>query len=272
MFRESTFQNRATLKWTPQNPKNIGILLLHGYAEHARRYRTYGDRMAGEGYTVFAIEHIGHGKSNGRPGYVPSFDGMKQDALDYFDYIRKANPEFKWIVFGHSMGGLLACHIALDRQDQLSALMLSGPLLETPAGIPAVVKKIGRWMSKVLPTIPVIALETDALCREPDVIRRYLADPLVYNGKIRARTGIELEDAVFAMRKRFGDISVPLWVGHGTLDRLAMPAGSKHLFEACSSTDKEYKSYNGLYHEILNEPESEVVLHDMTYWLKKRFA
>jgi len=62
-----------------------------------------------------------------------------------------------------------------------------------------------------------------------------------------------------------------MWVGHGTLDRLAMPAGSRYLFDVAPSADKEYKAYNGLYHEILNEPESEVVLHDMTFWLKKRF-
>ncbi len=271
MFRESVFQNRAVLKWTPQNPRKIGILLLHGYAEHARRYRTFGDRMAGEGYHVFAIEHIGHGKSPGRPGYVPSFEALKNDTIAYFDFIRQSNPDFQWIVFGHSMGGLLACHLSLDRKDQISALMLSGPLLDTPAGIPNIVKKIGRVFSKLIPTLPVIALDVEGLCREPDVIRRYRADPLVYNGKIRARTGIELEDAVFAIRERFHEFTLPMWIGHGTLDRLAMPAGSRYLFDVAPSADKEFKAYNGLYHEILNEPESEVVLHDMTFWLRKRF-
>lgn len=197
MFRESAFQNRATLKWEPQESKKTGILLLHGYAEHSRRYRTFGDRMAGEGYHVFAMDQIGHGKSPGRRGYIPSFESMKQDTLAYFDFLRQSHPDFSWIVFGHSMGGLLACHVTLDRQDKIAALMLSGPLLDTPSGIPNIVKKIGRVVSKIIPIMPVVALDIEGLCREPDVIRRYMADPLVYTGKIRARTGIELEDAVF---------------------------------------------------------------------------
>ncbi|MEN9839657.1 MAG: hypothetical protein RL177_1136, partial [Bacteroidota bacterium] len=90
MFRESVFQNRATLKWEPQKSKKTGILLLHGYAEHARRYRTFGDRMAGEGYHVFAIDHVGHGKSPGRPGYIASFDAMKEDTIAYFDFLRQS--------------------------------------------------------------------------------------------------------------------------------------------------------------------------------------
>lgn len=272
MFRESIFRNRATLVWEPREARKIGIMLLHGYAEHARRYRTFGDRLANDGYHVFAIEHIGHGKSDGRRAFIPDFKQVREETAAWFDLLRQNNPDFRWAVFGHSMGGLIASWLALDRGEQLSAVMLSGPLIEPPAGISEIVKKIARVLAKVVPALPAVAFDIDGLCRDPEVVRRYKADPLVYTGKIRVGTGIQLENAIHELLPRMGEIRLPLWIGHGSLDRLAMPSGSLHLFQMASSTDKERKLYNGLYHEILNEPEGEVVLHDITYWLKKRLS
>lgn len=272
MFRESTFRNRATLVWEPREARKIGILLLHGYAEHARRYRTFGDRLANDGYHVFAIEHMGHGKSGGKRAFIPSFQQMRMETAEWFDLLRQNNPGFRWAIFGHSMGGLLGAWLAIDRRDDVSALMLSGPLIDPPAGISNLVKKIARVLAKVVPTLPAVSFDIDGLCRDPEVVRRYMADPLVYTGKIRVGTGIELENSMNELIPRLGELSVPLWIGHGSLDRLAMPSGSSTLLQMAASTDKERKLYNGLYHEILNEPEGEVVLHDITFWLKKRLS
>ena len=69
-------------KWLPdQQPKAI-ILLIHGYAEHAGRYQYFAEHCVGKGYAVFALDHWGHGQSDGTPGYVPDFsvfhDGVDQ--------------------------------------------------------------------------------------------------------------------------------------------------------------------------------------------------
>lgn len=272
MFRESIFRNRATLVWEPREPRKIGILLLHGYAEHARRYRTFGDRLANDGYHVFAIEHMGHGKSEGRRGHITDFGQLREETAAWFDLLRQNNPDFRWAVFGHSMGGLIAIWLTLDRPEHVSALMLSGPLIDPPSSISEPVKKIARVLAAVVPSLPAVAFDIDGLCRDPEVVRRYRADPLVYTGKLRVGTGIQLENAIDEVLPRLGEIRAPLWVGHGSLDRLTMPSGSLRLLQMVSSADKERKLYNGLYHELLNEPEGEVVLHDITWWLKKRLS
>ena len=59
---------------------------------------------------------------------------------------------------------------------------------------------------------------------------------------------------------------------HGTEDALPSPAGSEALYRRAGSTDKTLKLYDGLYHEILNEPEKDVVLEDIASWLDARSA
>jgi alpha-beta hydrolase superfamily lysophospholipase len=272
MFRESIFRNRATLVWEPREARKVGILLLHGYGEHARRYRTFGDRLANDGYHVFAIEHMGHGKSAGRRAYIPDFSALREETAAWFDLLRQNHPGYRWGVFGHSMGGLIGTWLTLDRPEHVSALMLSGPLIDPPAGISEVVKRIARLLAVVAPILPAVPFDVEGICRDPEVVRRFRADPLVYNGKIRVGTGIQLENAIRDVLPRLGEIQAPMWIGHGSLDRLAMPSGSLRLLQMANSQDKERKLYNGLYHEILNEPEGEVVLHDLTWWLKKRLS
>ncbi len=276
MFREHDFTlpdgtRRATIAWTPQHPKGVGILLLHGYAEHARRYRNFGTRMSGEGWHVYAMDHAGHGKSPGTRGRVDSIETLALDARTYLHHLMHAHPDFRWFVFGHSMGGLVALHTVLPVQHAVAGLLLSGPLFRTPP-TPGIVKALGRLVAAVAPALPAVPLDADAVSRDPDVVKRYKADPLNYTGKVRAGTGICFEDATRVVHGLFPEITLPLWIGAGGLDRLVPNDGARLLHERASSTDKTLKIYEGLYHEILNEPEGEVVLHDLVQWLKKRIA
>jgi acylglycerol lipase len=275
IFKESVFitkrgQNLATYYKVATGESSDAILLFHGYAEHVGRYRTFIDRLSREGFHVFAIDHHGHGNSEGKFGLLKSFDTLVDDVSDWFDSLKKQHPDFKWHVFGHSMGGGIALNFALNRQDELQTMMLSGPLIMLPDGTPGIVKAVGRVVAAIFPSVPIIPIDFDALSRDPDVVRRYKDDPRVYSGKVRARTAIEIDKFASRIRKRLSEITLPFWVGHGDLDRITSPYGSKLLYENASSADKTLKLYNGLFHEILNEPESAIVTHDLTLWLKKR--
>lgn len=57
---------------------------------------------------------------------------------------------------------------------------------------------------------------------------------------------------------------------HGTADCVATVDGSRRLYEQTKSGDKQLQLYPGLYHEVLNEPEREQVLADLTEWVEKR--
>ena len=65
---------------------------------------------------------------------------------------------------------------------------------------------------------------------------------------------------------------VPLLVMHGTADRLAPVDGAVMVNDRAASSDRTLRLYEGLYHEILNEPEQESVLADLVGWLEARTA
>ena len=99
------------------------------------------------------------------------------------------------------------------------------------------------------------------------MVTDYESDPLVHHGGIPARTGAELNRAMERIRHRMEALEVPLLIMHGTRDLLADPEGSRQLYERAESGDKDLRLYEGLYHEILNEPEKGQVLADMIDWL-----
>ena len=93
------------------------------------------------------------------------------------------------------------------------------------------------------------------ISKDPEVRSRYQSDPLIYKGKIRARKGYEVMMSMEYVMERFTAIDLPILVMHGVDDKITDPLGSQMLFDGVSSNDKSLKYFDGLYHEIFNEPE-----------------
>jgi alpha-beta hydrolase superfamily lysophospholipase len=110
-------------------------------------------------------------------------------------------------------------------------------------------------------------IEPSWLSHDPAIVRAYLDDPLVYTGKICARTGIELLKAQQRILAQASRIELPVLMVHGGDDRLCPLAGARPFYEALASRDKTLTVYDGLYHEVYNEPEREQVLEDVLAWL-----
>ncbi|HWR46364.1 MAG TPA: alpha/beta hydrolase, partial [Pseudonocardiaceae bacterium] len=102
-----------------------------------------------------------------------------------------------------------------------------------------------------------------------EVIRAYRADPLVYHGKVKARTGAEMLATMKGLPARLPRLSMPLLLLHGTDDQICALAGSAMVHDKVSSPDKTLHRYQGLYHEVFNEPEREAILTDLLSWLNQ---
>jgi lysophospholipase len=126
-------------------------------------------------------------------------------------------------------------------------------------------------LAAIVPSLPLIPIDFEALSRDPGVVKRYKEDPRVYSGKVKAGTAIALDEFTTYIQPRLHELELPFWAGHGTLDRVTDPAGTKLLLANASSADKTIKMYHGLFHELLNEPEQDIVIHDILHWLRKRF-
>jgi alpha-beta hydrolase superfamily lysophospholipase len=103
-------------------------------------------------------------------------------------------------------------------------------------------------------------------------VTAYDTDPLVHHGRLPARTVAELAAAIDTFPEAVTTITVPTLILYGTADGLCPPSGSLMLGERIGATDKSVKAYDGLFHEILNEPERDVVLADIRAWLSARVA
>ncbi|MFT4011596.1 MAG: alpha/beta hydrolase [Nocardioidaceae bacterium] len=254
--------------WLPERPKAL-VLLAHGVSEHTGRYQHVAKRLVDAGYAVYGVDHHGHGRSDGAQGNIGSMAGVVADIGQLREIATEAVPNVPVFLLGHSLGSLISLVYATSGGEQgLAGLVLSGAAVEAAVGSRAE-RALAPVLSKVLPNLPVVDLGIDNICRDPAVVQAYRDDPLVYTGKMRARTGAEALLAMEKVAPRLSSIKLPLLVLHGSEDRLATPAGAQLVHDTASSQDKSITIYDGLYHEIFNEPEQQAVLDDVVTWLDK---
>lgn len=255
--------------WTPAAPRGL-VVLVHGMGEHSGRYGHVAHALTEKGFAVHAHDHRGHGRSGGKPGLIDRMDHLVADIGIAFEHARAAVPDGPVVMLGHSMGGLSSALWAEDNRSRLDALCLSGPLAALDAANP-VTRLAAKVLSAALPGLPLIAVDDSALSHDPQVGIEYRADPLIFAGKLPARTVGELAAGVAKVQANASKLTMPLLVQHGELDTLAPPAGSAELFEKAAATDKTRIVYPGMYHEIFNEVDRARVLGDLTDWLAGRF-
>jgi acylglycerol lipase len=252
--------------WLPPGPCRGVVVIAHGAGEHSGRYPHVAERLVREGYAVYAIDHRGHGRSAGPRAYIDRVDNVVADLDTLVVRAASEHPGVPAFLLGHSMGGMVSLCYAMRHQDRLDALVLSAPLAALEAASPAL-RIVVKVLSVVAPRLPVIAVDPALVSRDPAVVEAYKADPLVYHGKLAARTVGEFAAAVESFPSRVPEITIPTLILYGTADGLCPPAGSVMVGERIGSDDVTVKSYPGLYHEILNEPEREQVMDDMCAWL-----
>ena len=243
------------------------VLALHGLGEHSGRYEHFAAALTDAGYAVHALDHRGHGKSEGKRTYVKSYDEFQRDILQFRRLVEQEHPGVALVVFGHSMGGNLALGHVLDHQEGVRGLALSAPALAIGSSLSPTKIKLLMMIAKVAPGVRPEALDANAISRDPAVVAAYRADPLVYSGKITAGVGAALIGSMQRMPARYAELRLPLLLQHGTADRLADISGTRALAAGAVNADVTTHYYEGLYHEIYNEPEQAAVIADLTGWL-----
>jgi alpha-beta hydrolase superfamily lysophospholipase len=255
--------------WLPASGPRAAVVLAHGASEHSGRYAWTGERLAERGYALYAVDHRGHGRSEGPRAVIDRMDNAVEDLNQLVAIACSRHGDRRPFLLGHSMGGAVALAYALRHQEELEGLVLSAPLAALEAASP-VTRWTGILLSAVAPRLGVYEIDSTAVSRDPEVVRAYDADPLNHHGKLPARTVAELTAAVGRFPVEVPRLTLPLLVMHGTADRLTPPEGSEMVHAGVASGDKTILRYDGLYHEILNEPERDRVVGDILAWLDAR--
>lgn len=254
--------------WLPPRPAAL-VAIAHGAGEHSGRYEHVAARLAGASYAVYALDHRGHGRSEGARATIESLDRVVADLRSFLGLCRERSDDRPLFLLGHSMGGCISLAYACRHQEEIDGLILSSPLASSAAAS-APLRAISKALGALAPSLGVYAVETEAISRDPEVVRAYETDPLVFHGKLSARTVAELTRATESFPSQVRKLRLPLLVIHGTGDRITPPAGSEMVVERAASSDKTLRLFDGLYHETLNEPEQGEVLDLVVSWLDQR--
>jgi acylglycerol lipase len=256
--------------WQAENPIAV-VVISHGLGEHGGRYGELASALVGLNYTVYAIDHRGHGQSYGHRGSINRFQYCVDDLNQLIDKV-SAEHQLPVLLLGHSMGGAIAVEFTLQHQEKLSALLLSGAGLSVDV-VNMPIQVLCGVLSMFIPNLPSFAVAPDLVSRDSSVVKDYFEDPLNLSSRIPLKTISELVNKVKKLPAQFSSISLPILIMHGREDKLVPASSSEALFDRVGSTDKEMKIYPGLYHEILNElpTDRQQVINDICEWIVGRF-
>ncbi len=266
-------QNSETFfarSWAISNPRAV-ICIVHGFGEHSGRYQHVAETLCAHGFAVTAMDNFGHGKTTGKRGYSPSFEATMDSIQNFLDETEKLFPGSKKFLWGHSMGGGLVANFILRRQPAIIGAILGSPLFKMAFSPPMIKVVLARIMNNIFPSFSENAnLEIPAISRDAQIVKAYSQDPLVH-GRMSARTFLELMDSGRWALANSGKLNIPCLHMHGTADRLTSYNASKEFVSKAPPQLLTFKSWEGFYHELHNEPEPDraKVLEYVIEWMKR---
>lgn len=253
----------------PDAPK-AHVAIIHGYGDHAGRYRRTIDALVNDGYAVHAFDYRGHGQADGRRGHTDKFSDMLSDLELFMNKVAGKLAGKKLFVFAHSHGGLMMMHhLKKHGADGVSGVIVSGPYLKL-ALVPPAIKVIGaKLIGKVIPWLPTpTGLTSKDLTRDPAIQAEIDKDPL-YGRNATPRWFVESNRAQLEALGFGSDIKVPVYMLLGEKDGIASVPANKEFFATLGTADKQLKVYPGMLHEIWNETGREEVWRDISQWISQ---
>lgn len=263
-----------TYHWQPDPASGPGprytFVVVPGICEHAGRYDAVARALAARGCSVHAYDRRGHGRSEGVRRDAPSFDHLVDDLERFVRLVLRLEPARSVVLLAHSFGALEAAALLAERQPALAAAVLSGTPLVPPAALSGGLAWLARGLAQLAPRVRLPAeLDLRSLSRDPEVVRRYRADPLIGHSLSARMAGIALA-AVERAPLLAREIELPVLMVHGADDEIAPPAAARRFFDALASEERELRIYPGLRHEVLFEPEGDNVLREIGAFLVRR--
>jgi lysophospholipase len=253
-------------EWKPKAAPRAVLLIVHGIRDHALRYQPLAEAVAEQGFVVYAQDMRGHGHSGGPRQRWETLTELRDDVDLLIAEAKQRNPGLPLFVYGHSMGGLVSTDVALEHPE-LAGLVLSGAALKLLPDVTSGQQTAARFFGAIAPGLKAQHLDDSLFVRDPAVRAAFAADPLVVHDDLPARSAAATLNGIEAVHARSAELKLPLLVMHGTVDHATNPEGSQELVQRAASTDKTLKLWDGVYHDLLNEPEGPQVIALVTTWL-----
>jgi alpha-beta hydrolase superfamily lysophospholipase len=258
--------------WLPDGEVRAVLLVAHGYAEHGGRYGNLVEHFVPAGYAIYALDHRGHGRSEGPRGHVGRFAEFVADLHAMRVRVEAEQRGKPLFLLGHSMGGLIAVRYLLSHASGVTGAILSSPAFGIHNEPSRLVQWVGRLLSRIAPRTSFQSnVEPQSLSRDQTVGLSYAADPLVHR-RASARFFTEFRWAMRNTQERAGEVRLPILILQAGDDRLVRVPATEAFAANVGSDRKQLIVYPGLYHELFNETDKERVFADLEHWLDIQLA
>ena len=257
--------------WSAPGAKGV-MQLAHGLGEHAQRYEYLAQALVAAGYSVYADDHRGHGRTGmqqygddvtrlgrlGPGGLRATIESLRK----FTKLVRSENPGLPLVLLGHSWGSLMAQTIINTHSADYDAVVLTGTAYRTFGDMN------GGNLNKGY------SIPNEWLSRDPAVAQAFSDDPQCFYADTIKLFG--LPDALRLLGKPAKDFErdIPLLIMIGSEDSLGGEASVAKLASdyvtRSGLSDVEAIVYPGARHEIFNETNRDEVNADLIAWLDAR--
>ena len=253
-------------EWIPDGATQAVVCLAHGLGEHGGRYSRMAEQFLKEGYLVVTYDQRGHGLTEGRRGHARDFTELALDLNTFLEEISRRHTGLPRFLYGHSLGGSLVVYYALRHAPELSGVIASAPMFRLAYTPP-------KWKSSLLNLLLALridlslasGIETAALSQDVHAVHLYQSDPLVHD-RIAPSLALGMLEAGEWNLEHASEFPLPLLLMHGRADRITSMEASaefaRRMGERCT-----LKLWDGLYHELHNEPERQEVAACVMEWM-----
>ncbi|CAN5682101.1 alpha/beta hydrolase [soil metagenome] len=246
------------------------VVFAHGYTAHVGSYGEALKYLISRGHSVYALDHRGHGSSEGKRASLNRFDDLVEDFESLVRVAQKEHLNAPVFSMGHSLGGLIVTRHALSYPNRLSGVVSVSPALVTGAAFPDHVVSVLRGLSRVVPNLPIVpfggSLEDDGLFPPMPAWK----DVFSYHGKTRLNMAREIFEGGRDALARMDQLSVPVLFQHGTADLVTNPRGSELAFETALANDRSLELWSERHHNLLTDDGWEDVLYQAERWIEDR--
>ena len=292
-------------KWEPDSEPKAIIQILHGLAEHAKRYTRVAEALCKEGYICYANDHPGHGLTAGdlteatlkdNAGVLgPSgWRGVVNDVYELSKIVKKENPNLPLFLIGHSWGAWLVQDYIQEWGNEIKGCILSG----TRGKISALVIKGGRIiikgeMKKLGLTEPSQKMHDmnfksnnhdwqkdegatgyEWLSRDKDEVQKYIDDPwcgFVAPANVWLEFLKGFEKIYDSKNEQKIPKELPVFFISGALCAIGKKTkwvqANIRRYKDYGIKDVTYKFYEDARHELFNEINREEIFQDIISWL-----
>jgi len=253
-------------EWVPEEAPVSVVLFVHGLGSHGSRLDHWAERFADRQIAFHTYDQRGHGKSDGKRGHPKNISFLVEDVGTMISRLRSRYPGIPLVLYGHSLGGVVAINYVISTTYTADALIASSPWLKL---VKAPSKAELRLMQPLMTLFPGLTLSNRLdpadISTDPAEVEKYRKDPLVHDRICLGLVKSTMDAGDNALRNVY-KINCPFLIMHGTGDRITSHRTSENYVMNTSDRTR-LKLWPGAAHELHHEPIREDVFNYIMQWL-----